>query len=433
MQNADEISAFAEMTVETKTYIPTLKSITDAANRVKEVAIKTPFMRSFTYSSKFDAEVYLKREDLQQVRSYKIRGAYNKMSTLTKAEKEQGIVCASAGNHAQGVALSCAKLQIHGFIYMPTTTPKQKVEQVEMFGGDWVTVILEGDIFDDAFAKASEVCSTEGKTFVHPFDDEKIIEGQATVGLEILTQSEKSLDYVFVPVGGGGLIAGLSSVFHHLSPKTQIIGIEPEGAPAMMNSLFLKENSTLDEIDKFVDGAAVQRVGDRNFAIVQQLVSRIVTVSEGKICQTILDLYNRDAIVAEPAGAMTLAVLDQFAEEIKGKNIACIVSGSNNDITRTAEIKERALLYQGLKHYFIIKFPQRAGALKEFVADILGPTDDITYFEYSKKTSREQGPAIVGLEIKAPEDLAPLVQRMKERKFFGEYLNNKPELFQLLV
>lgn len=416
-----------------ETYIPTLKSITDAANRVKEVAIKTPFMRSFTYSSKFGAEVFLKREDLQQVRSYKIRGAFNKMSTLTKDEKEKGIVCASAGNHAQGVALSCSKLHIHGSIYMPTTTPKQKVEQVEMFGGEWVTVILEGDIFDDAFAKASEVCRLEEKTFIHPFDDEKIIEGQATVGLEILTQSEKPLDYVFVPVGGGGLIAGLSSVFHHLSPKTKIIGIEPEGASAMLTSLNRKENITLDEIDKFVDGAAVQRVGDRNFAIVQEFVDRIVTVSEGKICQTILDLYNRDAIVAEPAGAMTLAVLDQFADEIKGKNIACIVSGSNNDITRTAEIKERALLYQGLKHYFIIKFPQRAGALKEFVAEVLGPTDDITYFEYSKKTSREQGPAIVGLEIKSPEDLEPLVNRMHARKFFGEYLNDKPELFQLLV
>lgn len=421
------------MTTVSNTYIPSLKSITDAANRVKKVAIKTPFMRSFTYSSKFEAEVFLKREDLQQVRSYKIRGAFNKMSTLTEAEKEKGIVCASAGNHAQGVALSCARLQIHGSIFMPSTTPKQKVEQVEMFGGAWVTVILEGDVFDDAFAKASEVCTTQGKTFVHPFDDEKIIEGQATVGLEILTQSEKTLDYVFVPVGGGGLIAGLSSVFHHLSPKTQIIGVEPAGAPAMMNSLEQNENSTLEAIDKFVDGAAVQRVGDRNFAIVKEFVSRIVTVSEGKICQTILDLYNRDAIVAEPAGAMTLAVLDQFAEEIKGKNIACIVSGSNNDITRTAEIKERALLYQGLKHYFIIKFPQRAGALKEFVAEVLGPTDDITYFEYSKKTSREQGPAIVGLEIKDPADLEPLVDRMHARKFFGEYLNDKPELFQLLV
>ncbi|WP_299212815.1 threonine ammonia-lyase IlvA [uncultured Dokdonia sp.] len=421
------------MKIEQATYIPTLKSITDAANRVKEVAIKTPFMRSFTYSKKFEAEVFLKREDLQQVRSYKIRGAYNKMSTLTKVEKENGIVCASAGNHAQGVAFACARLNIQGSIYMPTTTPKQKVEQVEMFGGDWITVVLEGDMFDDAFAKASDVCIKEGKTFIHPFDDEKIIEGQATVGLEMVTQSTKPLDYVFVPVGGGGLIAGLSAVFHYLSPKTKIIGVEPEGAPAMLTSLSRKQNTTLDEIDKFVDGAAVQRVGERNFAISQNFVDRVVTVSEGKICQTILDLYNRDAIVVEPAGAMTLAVLDQFAEEIKGKNIACVVSGSNNDITRTAEIKERALLYQGLKHYFIIKFPQRAGALKEFVAEILGPTDDITHFEYSKKTSREQGPAIVGIEIKSPEDLAPLVDRMHARKFFGEYLNDKPDLFQFLV
>ncbi|WP_339847120.1 threonine ammonia-lyase [uncultured Dokdonia sp.] len=421
------------MTVATTIFIPTLKSITDAANRVKKVAIKTPFMRSFTYSTKFDAEVFLKREDLQQVRSYKIRGAYNKISTLTDKQKEVGIVCASAGNHAQGVALSCSRLSIHGTIFMPSTTPNQKVEQVEMFGGEWITVVLEGDTFDDAFARASQVCTTEGKTFVHPFDDEKIIEGQATVGLEILTQSEQPLDYVFVPVGGGGLIAGLSSVFHHLSPKTKIIGVEPAGAPAMLTSLSQKENTTLDEIDKFVDGAAVQRVGDRNFAIVQQFVDRVVTVSEGKICQTILDLYNRDAIVAEPAGAMTLAVLDQFTEEIKGKNIACIVSGSNNDITRTAEIKERALLHRGLKHYFIVKFPQRAGALKEFVAEVLGPTDDITYFEYSKKTSREQGPAIVGLEIKSSKDLQPLLDRMRARKFYGEYLNDKPELFQLLV
>ncbi|WP_035334215.1 threonine ammonia-lyase [Dokdonia sp. PRO95] len=421
------------MAVATTIFIPTLKSITDAANRVKKVAIKTPFMRSFTYSTKFDAEVFLKREDLQQVRSYKIRGAYNKISTLTDEQKEVGIVCASAGNHAQGVALSCSRLGIHGTIFMPSTTPNQKVEQVEMFGGDWITVVLEGDTFDDAFARASHICTTEGKTFVHPFDDEKIIEGQATVGLEILTQSEQALDYVFVPVGGGGLIAGLSSVFHHLSPKTKIIGVEPAGAPAMLTSLSKKENTTLDEIDKFVDGAAVQRVGDRNFAIAQQFVDRVVTVSEGKICQTILDLYNRDAIVAEPAGAMTLAVLDQFAEEIKGKNIACIVSGSNNDITRTAEIKERALLHQGLKHYFIVKFPQRAGALKEFVAEVLGPTDDITYFEYSKKTSREQGPAIVGLQIKSSEDLQPLLDRMRARKFYGEYLNDKPALFQLLV
>ena len=414
-------------------FIPTLKSITDAAQRIKEVVVKTPLMRSFTYSRKYEAEVFLKREDLQQVRSYKVRGAYNKISSLTDEQKQNGIVCASAGNHAQGVALSCSRLHIHGTIYMPATTPKQKVEQVKMFGDSWVTIVLEGDTFDDSYTKASEMCLAEDKTFVHPFDDKKIIEGQATVGLEVVTQAEQPLDYVFVPVGGGGLIAGLSSVFKYLSPKTKIIGVEPEGAPAMLHSLSRKQNTTLESIDKFVDGAAVKRVGDLNFAIVQQTVDRIATVPEGKICQTILELYNRDAIVVEPAGALTIAVLDQFAEEIKGKKIACIVSGSNNDITRTPEIKERALLHQGLKHYFIINFPQRAGALKEFVAEILGPTDDITYFEYSKKTSREQAPAIIGLEIKYPSDLEPLVERMKARNFYGEYLNDKPALFQLLV
>lgn len=328
---------------------------------------------------------------------------------------------------------------------MPTTTPKQKVEQVEMFGADWISVVLEGDMFDDAFSaakvyaeqgrstKAKQVCKQENKTFIHPFDDEKIIERQTTVRLEMVTQATKPLDYVFVPVGGGGLIAGLASVFKYLSPKTKIIGVEPGGAPAMQKSLALEKNVTLPEIDKFVDGAAVQRVGELIFAIVQQLVHQIATVSEDKICQTILDLYNRDAIVVEPAGALTLAVFDQFAEEIRGKNIACVVSGSNNDITRTAEITERALLHRGLKHYFIIKFPQRAGALKEFVAHILGPDDDITYFEYSKKTSREQAPAIVGILLKDAAHLQPLVNRMHERKFFGEYLNDKQELFELLV
>jgi len=261
------------------TYVPTLKSITDAAHCINKVVVKTPLMRSFTYSKKYGAEVFLKREDLQQVRSYKIRGAFNKISSLSQEQKSQGIVCASAGNHAQGVALSCSRLKIHGTIYMPATTPKQKVEQVEMFGEDWVTVVLEGDTFDDSYAKASAACMDQCKTFVHPFDDEKIIEGQATVGLEVVTQAEQPLDYVFVPVGGGGLIAGLSSVFHYLSPKTKIIGVEPEGAPAMMNSLSRKQNTTLNEIDKFVDGAAVRRVGDRNFAIAQQYVDSVLTVS----------------------------------------------------------------------------------------------------------------------------------------------------------
>ena len=414
-------------------YRPTIKAIEEAVVRLKDVAIETPLLKNYIYSEKFKANVFLKREDLQQVRSYKIRGAYNKIRSITDEERRNGIICASAGNHAQGVAFACQKLKIHGTIVMPAPTPKQKVEQVRMFGGDYVDIELSGDTFDDAYKFAKHVCDTLGKTFVHPFDDEKIIEGQATVGLEIINQSEEAIDYVFVPVGGGGLASGLSSVFKLLSPKTKIIGIEPEGAPSMKTSILANRNVRLEKIDKFIDGAAVQQVGNLTFDICKENLHDMITVPEGKVCQTILDLYNREAIVVEPAGALTVTALDFFSEEIKDKNVVCVISGSNNDITRTAEIKERALLYSQLKHYFIIRFPQRAGALKEFVIDVLGKNDDITYFEYSKKTSRENGPAVVGIELEKKEDLAPLIKRMKALNFYGEYLNDKPNLFEFLV
>ncbi|MEP0213833.1 MAG: threonine ammonia-lyase IlvA, partial [Cellulophaga sp.] len=348
-------------------------------------------------------------------------------------ERKKGVVCASAGNHAQGVAFGCNHLGIKGTIYMPSVTPKQKVEQTEMFGGDWVTIVLEGDTFDDSSKAALQFCEEHQKVFVHPFNDPKTIEGQATVGLEAIHQSKKTIDYIFVAIGGGGLAAGLCGVFKALSPTTKIIGVEPAGAPSMKTSIENGVNTQLTQIDKFVDGAAVQRVGDLTFEICKDYLDAVITVPEGKVCQTILDLYNRDAIVVEPAGALTIAALDQYAKQIEGKNVVCVVSGSNNDITRTAEIKERALLFANLKHYFIVRFPQRPGALKEFVAEILGPTDDITHFEYSKKSSKENAPAVVGIELKTPEDLEPLITRMKENNFFGDYLNNKPDLFQYLV
>lgn len=414
-------------------YFPKIEDIRKAAETIRKVADITPLMRSIRYSKAFDANILLKREDLHRVRSYKIRGAFNKISSLSKKETINGVVCASAGNHAQGVAFACNHLGIKGTIYMPSVTPKQKVEQTKLFGGDWVTVVLEGDTFDDSSDAAKKFCAAEKKTYIHPFDDPKIIEGQATVGLEILEQTKKPIDYVFVAVGGGGLASGLCAVFKSLSPHTKIIGVEPEGAPSMKTSIEKGVNTELEQIDKFIDGAAVKRVGNLTFNICKEYLYDMVTVPEGKVCQTILDLYNRDAIVVEPAGALTITVLDDYKEEIKGKNVVCIVSGSNNDITRTAEIKERALLYGKLKHYFIIRFPQRPGALKEFVVDILGPTDDITHFEYSKKSSRENAPAVVGIELKHPEDLAPLVKRMKENKFFGDYINDKPDLFQYLI
>lgn len=359
-------------------YIPKIQEVKEAMLRIKSVVTTTPLLPSTRLTKIFEANIFLKREDLQQVRSYKIRGAYNKISSLSETDKQKGIVCASAGNHAQGVALSCKMLDIKGDIYMPVTTPQQKIEQVQMFGESNVNIILQGDTFDDSNNAAILFAREKGKTFVPPFDDEKVIEGQATIGLEIFDQADVPIDYVFVPIGGGGLSAGVSSIIKALSPQTKVIGVEPLGAASMKKAFEEGHPVELSEIDKFVDGASVKKVGNLNYEICKQFLDDIVVVPEGKVCQTILDLYNREAIVVEPAGALTISSLDFYREKIKGKNVVCVVSGSNNDITRTAEIKERALLYANLKHYFIVRFPQRAGALKEFVAEILGKTDDIS-------------------------------------------------------
>lgn len=415
------------------TFSPQLKDIKQAAKNLQGVVENTQLHKSHTYSQYYGANILLKREDLQAVRSYKIRGAYNKMSSLSKDEKENGIVCASAGNHAQGVAMSCDLLKIQGKIFMPNTTPKQKIDQVRMFGNGFVEIILEGDSYDESYKAALDECNRMNRSFIHPFNDEKVIEGQGTVGLEILEQASSSIDYLFLPIGGGGLASGVSSVFKVLSPETKIIGVEPEGAAAMKRSIEEGRLVRLKSIDTFVDGAAVHSVGEKTLAICRENLDEVVTVHEGEICQTILDLYNKDAVVAEPAGAMSITALKQFSEEIKGKTVVCAVSGSNNDITRTAEIKERALLHSNLKHYFIVRFPQRAGALKEFVAHILGPDDDITHFQYTKRNNRENGSAVVGIELKSSKDLEPLITKMKLHNFYGDYLNDKPDLFQFLV
>jgi len=410
-----------------------LENVKKAAILLSDVALKTPLMRNENLAQKFSSNIVLKREDLQQVRSYKIRGAYNKIASLSQDQLNRGVVCASAGNHAQGVAFSCFKLKVKGVVFMPTPTPKQKIEQVKMFGGAFIEIVITGDTFDDASFSAKEYCADNKMSFVHPFDDEKVIEGQATIALEILEQSKDEIDYLFLPVGGGGVAAGMSSIFNELSPNTKVIGIEPSGAPSMSTSLENGVNVKLDHIDKFVDGASVQRVGDLNFDLCQQYLSSMALVKEGEVCQTILDLYNKDAIVVEPAGALTIAALNQFKDEIQGKNIVCLVSGSNNDITRTEEIKERALLHANLKHYFIISFPQRSGALKEFVADVLGPNDDITYFEFSKKSFRPNTTALVGIEVLKVTDYQRLVDSMKSHNFKFDYLNNKQSLFEFLI
>ncbi len=414
-------------------YFPQLQDINRAKINLNEVILQTPLQKNLNLSDEFQANILLKREDLQVVRSYKLRGAFNKIAHLSKEELANGVVCASAGNHAQGVAYSCQKLKIKGKIYMPATTPKQKINQVRMFGKEFVEVVLKGDTYDDAHTAAKQDCAKTGMAFIHPFDDLQIIEGQATVGLEILQDTKEHIDYLFIPVGGGGLASGVGAYFKQLSPNTKIIGVEPAGAPSMAKSIEAGHVVELKKIDKFVDGAAVQKVGDITFEICKQVLDDIIDVPEGLICSKIVDLYNKNAIVIEPAGALSIAALDFYREEIKDKNVVCIVSGSNNDITRTEEIKERSMLFEGLKHYFIVRFPQRAGALRTFVDIVLGPNDDITHFEYSKKNNREKGPALIGIEIQKKEDYKGLVQRMQENGFIYEYINEKDDLFRLLI
>ncbi len=410
-----------------------IEDVIKATSTLKNVVTHTELSYFDTISQYLQANVLFKREDKQVVRSYKLRGAFNKISSLTEEERNRGVVCASAGNHAQGVAFSCKQLKTKGYIVMPSTTPKQKVRQVRFFGGDNIEVILEGDTFDDAFVFAKKLESEHMLTFVHPFDDIKIIAGQATVAKEILDDVDKPIDYLFLPIGGGGLASGVASYFKQISPDTKIIGVEPEGAPSMKTSLQEGKVVTLETINPFIDGAAVKKVGELNFEICKDVLDEVITVPEGLVCSWILKLYNQHAVVVEPAGALSVAALDLMKEEIKGKNVVAILSGSNNDIDRMAEIKERSLLYEGYKHYFIIKFPQRAGALKEFVAEVLGENDDITRFDYIKRTTKEGGPALVGIELQYKEDYKLLLEKMETKKINYRILNNDLSLFEYFI
>ncbi len=405
---------------------------TSAADRLREVVVKTPLTYNHSLSRKYDCDVYLKREDLQIVRSYKLRGAYNMMSSLDPIQLSKGVVCASAGNHAQGFAYSCKKLGIRGVVFMPVITPNQKITQTKMFGADAIEVVLTGDTFDDCAMAAKAYTAANGMTFIPPFDDVKIIEGQSTVGLEIL-EEENNIDYLFLPIGGGGLCAGVGSVFKTISPHTKIIGVEPEGAPSMTAALKAGKPVELETIERFVDGAAVKKVGDITFAICKDVLDEVCLIPEGKVCSCILKLYNEDAIVAEPAGALSVSALDNYAEQIKGKKVVCVVSGSNNDIDRMQEIKERSLQYEGLKHYFLIRFAQRPGALKQFVNDVLGPNDDITRFEYMQKHNKETGPALVGIELQSRKDYQLLVENLIAHQINYTELNKNDNLFGYLV
>lgn len=403
-----------------------------AKQRLNGVVRRTPLEFNQGLSDKYACEVYLKREDLQVVRSYKLRGAYNMISQLPQEQLAKGVVCASAGNHAQGVAFSCRRLNIKGVIFMPGITPKQKVKQTEMFGNGNVEIVLIGDTFDDCLQEALAYTEANGMTFIPPFDDFRIMEGQGTVGVEI-HEDLPDAEVIIMPVGGGGLAAGVGSFFKQINPDVKLIGIEPEGAPSMVEAIRRGQPYTLSQINRFVDGAAVKRVGALTYQVCSEILDDMLSVPEGKVCTTILKLYNEDAIVVEPAGALSVSALDLVKDQIKGKKVVCIISGGNNDIDRMGEIKEQSLLYEGLKHYFIVRFPQRPGALKLFVNEVLGPHDDITRFEFIKKTERERGPALVGIELKNADDYPALLQRMEEYKFDIIEVNQDQTLFEYLV
>jgi threonine dehydratase len=410
-----------------------IEDIIKASHALGKVIEPSPMQRNDLLSKKYDCNVYLKREDMQIVRSFKIRGAYNAIHQLSEEQRKSGVVCASAGNHAQGVAYSCKLLDIQGKIFMPTTTPRQKISQVNFFGGSNVEVILVGDTYDDSCNQALAYCKEHHMAFIHPFDDYGTIAGQGTVGMELMNQILETPDYIFATIGGGGLAAGVGTYIKSVSPSTKLIGAEPEGAASMKAAFESGKVVNLKTISKFVDGAAVKQVGEIAYQICTKVLDEITVIPEGKECTTILELYNNNAIVIEPAGALPVAALDAYRDQIRGKTVVCIISGGNNDIDRLQEIKERSMIYEGLKHYFVIDFPQRAGALRQFLEEVLGPTDDITRFEYMKKTNRENAPALVGIELKNRDDYDGLIKRLSERDFEFLEINKDPQLFNLLI
>ncbi len=389
------------------------KEVENAYEVLKEIVIHTPLHYNSRLSAKYRADIYLKREDQQTVRSYKIRGAYYNIFSLQPGQRQKGVVCASAGNHAQGFAYSCSLMQIKGYIFMPQVTPRQKIERVRHFGGDRITIELVGTTYDEAAHVASKFCSDNGMSYVHPFDNLQTISGQGTVGVEIL-QDLPDAEVVVAPVGGGGLISGISSYLKHVRPDISIIGIDPQGAPKMVEAIKAGYPKILDNIDSFIDGVAVKKAGDLTFELVRQHVDKLIATPEGKVCTTMIELYQNEGLITEPAGALTVAALDQLTGDIRGKKVVCIISGGNNDISRYPEVIDRSLIYEGLKHYFIVEFAQKPGELLRFLQHALGPNDDIVRFEYLKKTNKEFGPALVGIELTNRDYLDGLMQRLRE-------------------
>jgi threonine dehydratase len=409
------------------------KDVDEAAERLAPVVRRTPLEHNDRLSHRLGTNVWLKREDLQVVRSYKLRGAYNLMAQLDAGERARGVVCASAGNHAQGVAWSCRRLQIPGRIFVPRTTPRQKRERIEAFGGAFVDLVVEGAGYDDAGRAAAAYAVDTGAVLVPPFDHERTIAGQGTVAVELVEQLGHAPDLVVVPVGGGGLAAGMALWLRDRHPATRILGAEPAGAPSMTAALVVGGPAELPEIDGFVDGAAVRLVGALTFPLVRDLVDEVVTVPEGRICSEMLALYQSEGIVAEPAGALASAALDDTLDLGGDATVVALVSGGNNDVSRYGEVIERSLVHEGLKHYFLVDFPQEPGALRGFLDEVLGPDDDIALFEYVKKNNRETGPALVGVELAHKADLGPLLARMGRSRLHIEPVPPGSPLFTFLV
>lgn len=405
-----------------------------ARREMRKLFPETPLQKNEYLSAKYDAEIYLKREDLSPVRSYKIRGAFNAMRKHLEAAPEKALfVCASAGNHAQGVAFVCRHFGVRGVIFMPVTTPQQKVDKTRTFGGDAVEIRLLGDYFEDTLKAARGYCADAGAVFLPPFDDADVIEGQTSVGVEMLEQCPDTIDMVVLPVGGGGLSAGVVTYLRALSPQTECRFVEPKGGASLAAALAAGAPVTLKKVDSFVDGAAVARVGDLTFAALKDTPETSVLIApEDRICVTILELLNIEGIVLEPAGAMSIDALKDLADDIRGKRVICVVSGGNFDFERLPEVKERALKYQGLKKYFILRFPQRPGALKEFL-NILGPDDDITRFEYLKKSARNFGSVLIGIEAKNAADFPDICARMEEAGMAYQDITDNEALSEFLV
>ena len=407
-------------------------AIDEAAERLAGVVSRTPLQPNQRLSERTGASVWLKREDLQPVRSYKLRGAYNLIAQLGQQERAAGVICASAGNHGQGVAYACARLGITAQIFAPATTPRQKRQRMRALGDGNVELIVSGDTYDEAAALAREAAERTGRVIVPAFDDPRTIAGQGTVAKEIVEQLGAAPDVLIVPVGGGGMLAGCLTWLAERHPSTQVVGVEPSGAASMAVALDAGKPVELSKLDTFVDGAAVRRVGDLTFAVANRLRPRMLAVPEGAVCSEMLELYQTDGIIAEPAGALATAALSRYTPT-PDSTVVAIVSGGNNDLTRYAEIQERALVHEGRKHYFLVNFPQEPGALRRFLDEVLGPDDDITLFEYVKRSNRETGPALVGIELGDPEDLPLLLTRMATSNMTVEPVPPDSPFYRVLV